>query len=331
MAVLGSTSMLFFTYFHPHGRIMWLPLQWNLLFIAINSYRIGKVYYDRYMADQLSEEMKEFHEEHLGVVDKVDYYKLVRIAEEEVFEEGELVMHQGCANPYIRVVLEGELEVLRDGTLTYVLEKGNFVSEAGLHAGLMMKGSIESCGTICVGPPFNPTGGENNNKLTNTTKKNRVRCLKWDRGELMELLENNKGLGIALKAVLSWDIVRKLKMQRHMLTEGRVKNPTAWTKKREDQGISRYASILQNMLQHPQQFQDMSEVLTKYRRIHRIDDRDHERALAKCGWSEEEFRMGHRKKENSVEAEEDEEDNIEEERWRKVKRYSTKIVQSLLQ
>ena len=148
----------------------------------------------------------------------------------------------------------------------------------------------------------------------------------------MELLENDKALRISLKAVLSWDIVRKLKMQRHMLTEGRVKDPTAWTKKREDQGNSRYASILQNMLQHPEEFQDMSEVLTKYRMIHRIDDRDHERALAKCGWSEEEFRLGHRAKENSVEEEEDEEDTmIDEEGWRKVKRYSSKLVQSLLQ
>lgn len=65
-----------------------------MLFIAINSYRIGKVFYDRYMAEGLSSELKEFREEHLGVVDKVDYYKLVNIAKEEVFEEGDLVLHQ---------------------------------------------------------------------------------------------------------------------------------------------------------------------------------------------------------------------------------------------
>lgn len=57
IAVAGSTSMLVFTYFHPHGRVLWLPFKWNALFIAINSYRIGKVFWDRYMAEQLSEEM----------------------------------------------------------------------------------------------------------------------------------------------------------------------------------------------------------------------------------------------------------------------------------
>ncbi|KAL7524175.1 hypothetical protein ACHAXR_000465, partial [Thalassiosira sp. AJA248-18] len=223
---------------------------------------------------------------------------------------------QGHANPYIRIVLEGEVEVLRDGTLTYLLEQGNFISEAGLHAGLMLRGRIESCGTIVVGPPFDPTGQNN----VTSNKKNRVRCLKWNRSELMDLLENDRGLRNALQAALSWDIVRKLKMQRHMLTEGRVKNPTAWTKKREDQGISRYAAILQNMLQRPEEFADMSEVLRKYRRIHRIDDEDHKRALAKCGWSEREFTLG---KKDVVEDDEDiEEAEFESERWRGVKRYS---------
>ena len=143
----------------------------------------------------------------------------------------------------------------------------------------------------------------------------------------MELLENDKALRISLKAVLSWDIVRKLKMQRHMLTAGRVKDPAAWTQKREDQGISRYASILQNMLHHTEECRDMSEMLTKYRMIHHIDDRDHERALAECGWTEEEFRLG--KKRQVVEDEEEEE--LESAQWRRVKRYSSKVVRSLLQ
>ena len=96
LAVLGSTSMLFFTYFHPHGRVLWLPLKWNMLFIAINSYRIGRVLLDRYLANEISPELKKFREDHLYVVDLVDFYKLIKIAKEEVYEEGELVLHQVC-------------------------------------------------------------------------------------------------------------------------------------------------------------------------------------------------------------------------------------------
>ncbi len=96
MAVLGSTSMLVFTYFHPHGRILWLPLKWNLLFIAINSYRIGKVLLDRWKAEKMDPGLKKFREDHLYVMDGVDFLKLVKIAKEEVFEEGDVVLLQVC-------------------------------------------------------------------------------------------------------------------------------------------------------------------------------------------------------------------------------------------
>jgi hypothetical protein len=94
MAILGSTAMLAFTYFHPHGRVLWLPLKWNALFIAINLWRVGKVYYYRFRAENLSDEMKDFRQEHLAVLDIVDYYKLISMGVEEVFEEGDLILHQ---------------------------------------------------------------------------------------------------------------------------------------------------------------------------------------------------------------------------------------------
>jgi len=309
------------------------------------------VLWDRYMAGMLSEDLGEFRKEFLGVLDVVEYYKLVRIAREEVFEEGDLVLLQGGAISEIRIVLEGELQVLRDGTPTYVLEKGNFVSESGLHSGLMLRGSIESCCSIVVAPSFDPNAidkqqqqqhqqhGTTNDTAQSTAprKKNRVRCLRWNRDELIDLLETDKGIATALKAALSWDIVRKLKRQRHMLTEGRVKNPTAWTKKREEQGSARYAAILQNTLmqQETEERKDVSEMLTKYRMIHHIEDADHERALARCGWTDEEFREG-KKRRVEVEDEYDEEDDVGTEelqsaQWRRVKRYSSKVVRSLLQ
>lgn len=54
-------------------------------------------------------------------------------------------------------------------------------------------------GSIVVGPPFDPTGQNN----VNSNRKNRVRCLRWDRTELMDLLESDKGLRNALKVSMS--------------------------------------------------------------------------------------------------------------------------------
>ena len=94
MAVAGSTSMLAFTYFHPHGRVLWLPFQWNVLFIGINAYRIGKTLYYNSMGNRLSEEMKEIKRDILDVMEMSDFAKLVSIATEETFEDGDMCNQQ---------------------------------------------------------------------------------------------------------------------------------------------------------------------------------------------------------------------------------------------
>ena len=94
IAVAGSASMLVFTYFHPHGRVLWLPFRWNLLFIAINSYRIGKVFYQKFLAAGLSDNLKQIYDDHFYALDIVDYGRLVRNATEEVYEDGDLIVGQ---------------------------------------------------------------------------------------------------------------------------------------------------------------------------------------------------------------------------------------------
>lgn len=252
IAVAGSTSMLFFTYFHPHGRVLWLPFQWNLLFIIINAYRIGNSLYYKYVGHfLLSEDKKRVRDEYFAIMDTSDFAKLCSIAEEEEFRDGEMVVFQGQKNPYVRMVIEGELDVLRDGIKTYTLEEGNFISESGLHAGLFLSGTLESCCTIVA---------------QRDEKQDKARCLKWDRTELISLLKQNSGLRRSLKAVLSWDIVRKLKQQRHTIAEG--VDPRSCNQKRQEQGEDRYAAILQNMLQHPEYFRKRKSELDHYRRIH---------------------------------------------------------------
>lgn len=148
----------------------------------------------------------------------------------------------------------------------------------------MLYGKVESCCTIVA------------NKTTRT--------LAWDRNELMDFLEREKATRSALKAALSWDIVRKLKGQRQMLAEHKIENPEEWTQKRNEQNFHRYAAILQNMLSHPQFLRQRKTELNKYRMIHKIDDEHHRMALKQCGWTPAEFETGF--KEGQEEEEEEE-------------------------
>jgi CRP-like cAMP-binding protein len=279
IAIGGSSAMLVFTYFHPHGRVLWLPFKWNLLFTLINSYRVLKIYADRFFANQLDDLMLYMYDHHFYVMDKVDFAELIGLGTTETFKKGEVLVGQGDDNRYIRVVLKGELNVERDGLTTYKLRQGNFISESGLHAGLLLRGVVCSCCSVIA-------------------NDDNVVVFRWDRTELMYLLESNKNTRRALKAVMSWDIVSKLKSQRSLVTSGIIEDPEEWTRKRREQTLHRYRGILRNMLTHPAYLNKRKEELSKYRDIHHIDSVEHEQALRAMGWTQAEYDAG--KKEGQI-------------------------------
>jgi CRP-like cAMP-binding protein len=283
IAVAGSTSMLFFAYFHPHGRVLWLPFKWNVLFIAINSYRIGIVYWNRYMAERLPDELMAIRQKTFNTMNPVDYFRLIRIAEIRDIKKGDLVLAQGEHVHQVRMVINGQCRVYRDGKLTYLLEEGNFISEVGLHAGLLLPGKIESCCTI-VGD-----GDGEGGQVT--------RVLSWDRTELVHLMERDQGVRRSLKAILTWDIVRKLKAQRNVLVGHLIDDPEEWTVRRNEQTNHRYAAILHAILRKHKYLQKYRHELDRYRSIHHIDDEHHALALAQCGWTVEEFEAGQKQRE----------------------------------
>jgi len=276
IAVAGSAAMLVFTYFHPHGRVLWLPFKWNLLFIAINSYRIGKVLYNKRMATNLPLDLKKFHDEHFSMVSLMDFSKLCRIGQMETFEPKEVIVSQGQMNPYIRIVISGELDCNRDEMLTYQMTAGDFISEAGFHAGLELVGSVRATGTAI------------------NNSKNIVKTIRFHRDDLMKLLENEPSLNISLKSAASLDIIRKLKAQRRLVLNHKIYDPEEWTKKRNEMSEARYISILHNILSHHGHLDNHRKEIENYRRVHNIDDEKHVRAVKRCGWSLQEYEIGHK-------------------------------------
>merc|ERR1712194_203944 len=108
----------------------------------------------------------------------------------------------------------------------------------GLHAGLELRGTVESCCSVKAATED-------------------VELIRWDRTELMRLLELNPSIKRTMKAVMAWDIVSKLKSQRVLLASGKVDDPVNWTKKLREQALARYSSILRNMIDHPKYISTM--------------------------------------------------------------------------
>jgi len=198
----------------------------------------------------------------------------VRLGTIEKFKKGDVIVQQDHDNRYVSLVISGDCSVNRDGQTTYWLHPGQFISEMGLHAGLGLRGSVKSCCSVIA---------ESNDG---------VELVRWDRTELMRLLEFHKSIEQALKAVMSWDIVSKLKSQRVLLASGHIDDPERWTLKRREQSLARYKAILCNMLKHPNYLNARKDELAKYREIHQVSYSDHVSALHDIGWTVEEFDSG---------------------------------------
>lgn len=273
VAIVGSTAMLVFTYFHPHGRVLWLPFRWNCVFVALNSWRVAIEFLEHYRASTMSEELEAIYAHHFYVLEKTNFARLVRLGTLETYREGDIVLHQDEDNRCVRLVVSGDLAVDRDDQITYFLHEGQFLSEMGLHAGLGLRGSVASCCNV-------------------KAATSEVQLLRWDRTELMHLLDLHKPIERALKSVLSWDIVSKLKSQRVLLASGHIEDAELWTRKRREQSLARYKAILKNMLSHPDYLNARKDKLTKYREIHQVSDQDHANALQDIGWTLAEFEAG---------------------------------------
>ena len=121
------------------------------------------------------------------------------------------------ASDFLAVCASEEFDFARADSI----KQGNFVTEAGLHAGLLLDGSIEASCTIVA------------------KDEQKTKCLRWNRTELVELLKRESGLRRAFKAILSWDIVRKLKGQRQTITD-HLLDQELWTMKRKEQKFIKF-------------------------------------------------------------------------------------------
>ena len=61
------------------------------------------------------------------------------LREKEIYEDGTVVVRQDKMNPYVRIVITGQLDIVRDNVRTYTVKRGFFASESGLHASVFLE------------------------------------------------------------------------------------------------------------------------------------------------------------------------------------------------
>ena len=267
LAILGGSSMMVYNYYHPYGKKLWLPFSWNCIFLIVNCIHTLIIVYAIKKAKNITNEEKELFNNIFSTYDEISYHKLMRSGEWVDIDKDKYLTNQGIKNQYIYLITKGKADVLIDNKKIYEIQENQFVGELGLLCGLKISDSIKSSATVKT--------------------QEKVRALRWKRGQLIDILEENSDLLSAFQYTLSTDLISKLleKTRSRLLDEN---GSLFYHKQYEYQ----YESLLEIILKNGTITEHERNILKRFRLLHHIDEKIHEKTLHKFNWKLKEYNNG---------------------------------------
>ena len=182
LSIASCTMGIVYGYLVPEGPL-WLVIFWLIVFLAINVGRIVSLMLER-RGVSFSEEEQELYRTIFHRFAPVEFMKLIRLGEWRTVEPGARLAIQGEALEDLKLIFNGEVAVERDGGEVARSRDGTLIGEMSYVQG------GDATATVRV---LRPT-----------------RYVSWPRKELRKLLKRNPTMDLAMQAVFSMDLTRKL-------------------------------------------------------------------------------------------------------------------------
>ena len=182
VSILASLFSVLYNFYIPVDP-MWLAINWNFVFIAVNLYHIGVILYEK-RAVKMDDKNEELYQTLFKEMTPVEYLKISRAAQWETLKPGMRLITQGMPVPDLYLIYNGTVDVAIDGAKVAELKDGEFVGEMSF---LTEKVATASC-----------------------IVKYEAQCLVWKQREFKELLKRNPSLYFTIQSVLSAQVSDKL-------------------------------------------------------------------------------------------------------------------------
>ena len=182
VSIIASLFSVFYNYIIPLEP-MWLAINWNFIFIAVNIYHIAIILYEKREV-KMDDKNQELYDTLFSEMTPVEYLKISRAAKWELVKSGQKIITQGMPVPDLYLIYNGTVDVIVDGEEIAQLKDGEFVGEMSF---LTEKVATATC------------------KVKYDTQ-----CLVWKQREFKELLKRNPSLYFTIQSVLSAQVSDKL-------------------------------------------------------------------------------------------------------------------------
>ena len=182
VSIIASLFSVFYNYVIPLEP-MWLAINWNFIFIAVNIYHIAIILYEKREV-KMDDKNQELYDTLFSEMTPVEYLKISRAAKWELVKSGQRIITQGMPVPDLYLIYNGTVDVLVDNEQIAQLKDGEFVGE--------MSFLIEKVATATCKVKYD------------------AQCLVWKQREFKELLKRNPSLYFTIQSVLSAQVSDKL-------------------------------------------------------------------------------------------------------------------------
>ena len=182
VSIIASLFSVFYNYVIPLEP-MWLAINWNFIFIAVNIYHIAIILYEKREV-KMDDKNQELYDTLFSEMTPVEYLKISRAAKWELVKSGQKIITQGMPVPDLYLIYNGTVDVLVDNEQIAELKDGEFVGEMSF---LTEKVATATCKV-----------------------KYDAQCLVWKQREFKELLKRNPSLYFTIQSVLSAQVSDKL-------------------------------------------------------------------------------------------------------------------------
>ena len=182
ISIIASLFSVFYNYIIPLEP-MWLAINWNFIFIAVNIYHIAIILYEKREV-KMDDKNQELYDTLFSEMTPVEYLKISRAAKWEMVKAGQRIITQGMPVPDLYLIYNGTVDVLVDNEQIAELKDGEFVGEMSF---LTEKVATATCKV-----------------------KYDAQCLVWKQREFKELLKRNPSLYFTIQSVLSAQVSDKL-------------------------------------------------------------------------------------------------------------------------
>ena len=179
VSILASAFGMAYNYFIPADP-MWLAINWNFIFIAVNLYHIAVIIYEK-RPIKMAPKDKELYETLFKELSPVEYLKITKIAEWKKFKAGETLIRESHMVTDLILIYNGTVDVNVKGEKVAELKDGQFVGEMSF---LTEKSATADC-----------------------VVKHDTECLMWKQPEFKDLLKRNPSLYYTIQGLLSNQLV----------------------------------------------------------------------------------------------------------------------------